>query len=444
MPLPFPTAPFPTDEWSLRLRAAQLKRSPGEDMAFWVGKDVQVSARWISGPKGASLQHIDIAVTRGERWQWTRGTLETFAESRSAFPLAQVRERLAVLLEGAIPEVGTQVCIDSASEPHTIFWLGAQETALGVIVGVRDAQGVQQEVALSRLRVLDAPALSDAALLAFAPAQPVLHQGKPAIIEHVTRGRSGEVRLSVKPADQAALWCSPGDVTLLEGWTPMHSAALRDDASAIAALPREMRDVCVTYPRDFGYVASSVEKMDFNGMTPGGVASAMARLKALDSLFALGAALSDRDLASLARKGGAEAAAWVVAHGLGARWVALAVQSRTAEPIAFALEAGFNVDEKLLSGGTLRATLSNPGFRAHFKKQDLKSLDRATRDEPLHLIRPSPSSHAKCVACRKKILTNTPQFGLGEARDGAIRRDWFHVECARALHPGEVAEAERG
>lgn len=444
MSLDFPTTVFAKDEWALRLRSAHLMRSPGEDEAFWLGETARFTVRWRGGSKGARLESVEFSGSRGERWFWKKGSLEEFGTSCGlAFPYAQVRERLRVLLGGTIPQLGTHVRVDTDSQPYTVFWLGAHETGLGVMVRVRDGRGTQHEFALARLHIVDAPVLADEALQAFAPGQPVLHQGRPAIIERVMRGRFDDVRLSVKPLDRSGLWCGPRDVTPLEGWTPMHSAALRDDGSAIAALPTEMINVPVKYPPGFGYIPTSVDTRHFNGMTPLGVAAAMPRLTALVRLMELGAPLLDEHLIALGR-GGPEAAEVLVARGHGARLLSLAMQSSvSAQLLVGALAAGFDPDETLPRGGTLRETINTPRFRMQFNKQELKSIDRALRDEPLHVVRPAPSSHGKCVSCGKKILKQTPQFGLGEAHGEAIRRTWFHVECARALHPHNVAEAER-
>lgn len=350
------------------------------------------------------------------------------------------------MLGDTIPKVGAQVRVDDAAAAQTVFWLGAHDSALGVLVGVRDAAGNQQEVALARVHILDAPVAIDDALLAFAAGQPLLHHGQPAILERVMRGRFDEVRLLVKPADRAALWCGPRDVSPLDGWTLLHCAALRGDAAALARLPLDAIDSRTIYPQGFGYVASNAPfKRNFDGMTPLQVAACVGHLEAVAALLDRGARLLDQDLYLLGRHDAA-AAAWLVARGLGVRLATLAIQRRGPASLVVAmLAAGFDLDEKLPPGRTLRETLADPAFKVNFTPRELDALQKAARPpEPLDLIRPCPSSHTRCTACRKKIPAKSPQFGLGERRDDkTLSREWFHLECARSLHPKAVAAAEQ-
>lgn len=284
---------------------------------------------------------------------------------------------------------------------------------------------------------------ADSSVHAFAEGQPLLYVGEPAVVERVERGRTDPVRLRVKTRDRGVHWCDPHELAPLEGWTPAHTAALRDDPVALARVPVAMLHERVVYPADFGFVTTrEARTMNFDGMTPVRVAASVGRLEAVGALFDRGCTLDDLSLYQLGRRDDA-CTTFLVARGEGARLLSFADSAHGPAAIfVAALRAGFGLDEPLEGGATLRAKLIDPAFRVWFSERALEAMEKAARPGPLHVLRPCPSSSTRCAACRKKIAARSPQFGLGEARpDGTPAHTWFHLACARRAHPHEVATA---
>lgn len=468
----FPTRTFSNIEFGLRAKAAGLLHIPESAKVIrrtpWNPDGDTWTLSIHLHPRGGSVSTTRIEIVRAvgrgigqgadkKTSVWSDGPLE--AADHGGLP-AIFRRTLEILYDGELPALGSTVMLPDES-------LGVVDEVtpkrpmredkdrndianLGLYLRGKRADGTPFSASLENVRPAQAELPAAGGLLTFAPGQPVFVDGDRAgTIQSVERGQFGGVRLKIKASGRGEFWCNPGDTRLVPGWTPMHSAALRDDASLVRRWPEEqVRAVLkeeVTTPSRCWWTMT----------TPLHVAARFNHMTAYKALVARGADAGAEDARgetpfTLLAAGG-RGGAWAVESGCGEQMATLALEKRLLSSLYSLVEAGFNIDRSIADGPSIRQTITNPDYiknKAHYTdpkhaKLVKQILNVGEARKCPHTVKQSQSSKTKCKHCRKKIAKNTSMFGIGVVTaTQTVSRTWYHLECAKTGFPKEFQEYE--